>query len=159
LPNSDAALQEEGTNLIDYSGALAHAIARVCRNSAKDVVGKKYFSVLQPDWSIAVGESQPFSSFRKSLFFPWLSMAKRTKRNGSKNEGEGLQEAHPGRQKVGQACGWQEVEENCKDVSREETMEARDQPERRKPTHKKRRQRLKLRLLTWSMSRSRVLCA
>jgi hypothetical protein len=96
--------------------------------------GKKYFSVLQPDWSIAVGESQPFSSFRKSLFFSWLSMAKRTKRNGSKNEGEGLQ-AHPGRQKVGQACGWQEVEENCKDVSREETTEARDQPERRKPTH------------------------
>ena len=31
-------------------------------------------------------------------------MAKRTKRNGSKNEGEGLQEEHPGRQKVGQAC-------------------------------------------------------
>ena len=61
-------------------------------------------------------------------------MAKRTKRNGSKNEGEGLQEEHPGRQKVGQACGWREVEENCKDVSREETTEARDQPERRKPT-------------------------
>jgi hypothetical protein len=49
--------------------------------------------------------------------------------------------------KVGQACGWQEVEENFKVVSREETPEARDQPERRKPTHKKRRQRLKLRLL------------
>jgi hypothetical protein len=55
--------------------------------------------------------------------------------NGSKSESEGLQEAHSARQKVGQACGWQEVEENCKDASREETTEARDQPERRKPTH------------------------
>jgi hypothetical protein len=44
-------------------------------------------------------------------------MAKRRKRNGSKNQGEGLQDRH----KVGQACGWQDVEENCKDVSREET--------------------------------------
>jgi hypothetical protein len=93
----------------------------------------KYFSVLEPDWSIAAGESQSFSSVRKSLFFCWLSMAKR---NGLKNKGEGLEEAPPGRRKIGQARGWQEVEENCKDISREETTEACDQPERRGPrTH------------------------
>src|SRR5262249_38247918 len=46
LPNSDAALQEEGTNLIDCSSARA-AIACVCKNSTKDIPGKKHFSILQ----------------------------------------------------------------------------------------------------------------
>jgi hypothetical protein len=58
LPNSDAALQAEGTNLIRYS-------------------------------------------------FPGLSMAKRTMRNDSKNEGEGLQEGarQAGKKLVGRAVG------------------------------------------------------
>src|SRR5262249_46686413 len=40
------ALQEEGTNLIDCSSARA-AIACVCKNSTKDIPGKKHFSILQ----------------------------------------------------------------------------------------------------------------
>jgi hypothetical protein len=91
------------------------------------VAGKEYFSALQPDWSIAARESQPFGAF--------IDGQANEGCNGSKSEGEGFQEAHPGRQKVGQACGWQEVAENCKHVSREETTEARDQPETLKPTH------------------------
>jgi hypothetical protein len=46
LPNSDAALQEEGTNMIDGSSAPAYN-ARVCKNSTKDIAGKKYSSLLQ----------------------------------------------------------------------------------------------------------------
>jgi hypothetical protein len=41
LPSSDAALQEEGMNLIDHSNGLL--TARACRNSAECVAAKKIF--------------------------------------------------------------------------------------------------------------------
>src|SRR5579863_6945160 len=34
---------------------------------------------VQPGTIVVLGENQPFSSFRKSRFFPWSSKAKRTK--------------------------------------------------------------------------------
>lgn len=84
-----------------------------------------------------------FQFFIKSLFLPWLSIAnersaivRKTKANVSKKSTQGSQ-------KIGQACGWQVVDKNRRDVSREEITEARDQQERCKPTCGKYRQRFK----------------
>jgi hypothetical protein len=65
----------------------AHQSSRVRENSAKDVDGKKCFSVFQPDGSIAVAESQPFQFLQKITILPPVlacnveerPMAKRTK--------------------------------------------------------------------------------